>query len=309
MSCHPRPCTRKLTLDDIADVRAYERERDEFRAAVIEIKRRRRSSFGTIITMMFENRDTMRFQIQEMARVEKLVTDEDIQVELDTYNPMIPEPGQLCATVFLELTSDDQMREWLPKLVGIERSFVIVLAERRPGPLDHRGGPCRPAHPRRGHRRGALHPVRVHARAGRVRSPSARCASRSTHPDYLEAVELVDVDRTPSCSATCGLRPRPTFGRRSEISTGASARGGSRFPGLDGGRYGESTARVGTGIEMVGSGSMPGARRRRIFYPDDDEGAEAAKAVCAGCSVRVACLEHALSVPREGGRVGRSHRA
>ena len=123
----PETSTRKLTLADIADVRAYERERDEFRAAVMEVKRRRRLSFGTIITVMFENRDTMRLQIQEMARVEKLVTDEEIQVELDTYNPMIPEPGQLTATVFLELTSDEQMREWLPKLVGIERSFAIVL--------------------------------------------------------------------------------------------------------------------------------------------------------------------------------------
>ena len=95
-------------------MRAYERERAEFRAAVMEVKRRRRLSFGTIITLMFENRDTMRLQIQEMTRVEKLVTDEDIQVELDTYNPMIPEPGQLCATVFLELTSDDQVRGGCP---------------------------------------------------------------------------------------------------------------------------------------------------------------------------------------------------
>src|SRR6056297_1132940 len=125
----PHTATRKLTLDDIADVRAYEREREEFRAKVMETKRRRRLSFGTIVTLMFENRDTMRLQIQEMARVEQLATDEDIQVELDTYNPMIPEPGQLAATVFLELTSDDQMREWLPKLVGIEQSFAIVLPD------------------------------------------------------------------------------------------------------------------------------------------------------------------------------------
>ena len=121
------PSPRKLTLDDIADVRAYERERPEFRARVMEIKRRRRLSFGTIVTLMFENRDTMRLQVQEMARVEKLATDDAIQLEIDTYNPMIPEPGQLCATVFLELTSDDQMREWLPKLVGIEGSFAVVL--------------------------------------------------------------------------------------------------------------------------------------------------------------------------------------
>jgi len=80
---------------------------------------------GTILTLVFENRDTVRFQIQEMARIEKLLTDEAIQGELDTYNPLIPSVGQITATVFLELTSDDQLREWLPKLVGIERSLVL----------------------------------------------------------------------------------------------------------------------------------------------------------------------------------------
>lgn len=121
--------SRKLTIDDIADLRAYERERSEFRSRVIEIKRRRRIAVGTVITMIFENRDTVRLQIQEMARVEKILTDEGIQTELDIYNPLIPERGHLCATVFIELTSDDQMREWLPRLVGIERSFVLRLAD------------------------------------------------------------------------------------------------------------------------------------------------------------------------------------
>src|SRR3546814_20079330 len=64
-----------------------------------------------------------------MARVEKLITDESIQDELDTYNPLIPDAGQLCATVFLELTSDEQLREWLPKLVGIERSLILRVGE------------------------------------------------------------------------------------------------------------------------------------------------------------------------------------
>ena len=121
--------TRSLTVADIADARAYERERDEFRSRVIELKRRRRVHLGTIVTLVFENRDTMRFQVQEMARVERIFTDEGIQAELDVYNPLIPEPGQLCATLFLELTSDDQVREWLPKLVGIERSLVFRLTD------------------------------------------------------------------------------------------------------------------------------------------------------------------------------------
>jgi hypothetical protein len=123
------PSRRKLTLDDIADLRAYERERPEFRARVMETKRRRRIEIGTFVTLMFENRDTMRLQVQEMARVEKTITDEGIQEELDAYNPLIPEPGQLCATLFIELTSDDSMQEWLPKLVGIERSVVLRLVD------------------------------------------------------------------------------------------------------------------------------------------------------------------------------------
>ncbi|MBI4936141.1 MAG: DUF3501 family protein [Actinobacteria bacterium] len=121
--------TRKLALADIADARAYERERDQFRAHVIELKRRRRVHLGTVVAIVFENRDTMRFQVQEMARVEHINTDAGIQEELDVYNPLIPEPGQLCATLFLELTTEDQMREWLPKLVGVERSLVFRLPD------------------------------------------------------------------------------------------------------------------------------------------------------------------------------------
>jgi Protein of unknown function (DUF3501) len=119
----------KLALSDIADLRAYERERDAFRAGVIALKKRRRVHVGPFLTLVFENRDTVRFQIQEMARVEKLITDEAVQGELDTYNPLIPAAGQLSATVFLELTTDDQLREWLPKLVGIERSLVLRAGE------------------------------------------------------------------------------------------------------------------------------------------------------------------------------------
>ncbi|HSL58797.1 MAG TPA: DUF3501 family protein [Acidimicrobiales bacterium] len=116
---------RKLTLADIVDLRAYEREREEFRAHIISLKKRRRVSIGPVLTLLFENRDTIRFQIQEMARVEKLITDEAIEGELRAYNPLIPEPGQVSATLFLELTDEMAMREWLPKLVGIERSVVL----------------------------------------------------------------------------------------------------------------------------------------------------------------------------------------
>src|SRR3954451_8240958 len=103
----------KLTIEDIADLRAYERERADFRRSVIELKKRRRVHVGPVVTLLFENADTIRFQIQEMARAEKILTDEGIQTELDIYNPLIPSPGHLAATLFIELTSDAELREWL----------------------------------------------------------------------------------------------------------------------------------------------------------------------------------------------------
>ncbi|MBM3806036.1 MAG: DUF3501 family protein [Actinobacteria bacterium] len=128
MQTPTRSINRKLELSDILEQRAYERIRETRRAEVIEIKRRRRVSLGTIVTVMFENRETMQSQIQEMLRVERVVSDEGVLEELKAYNPMIPEVGQLCATMFIELVTDDQMREWLPKLVGIEQAIAIKLA-------------------------------------------------------------------------------------------------------------------------------------------------------------------------------------
>jgi hypothetical protein len=120
---------RPLTLADIADQRAYERERVPFRAEVIELKGLRRVAIGPIVTVVFENRTTMRFQVQEMARAERLVTDEQILHELEVYNPLIPAPGELSMTLFVELTNEAELREWLPKLVGIERDIVLLLGE------------------------------------------------------------------------------------------------------------------------------------------------------------------------------------
>ena len=116
-----------LALSDIADLREYERVRDRIRSQVIELKKLRRVSLGDIVTVVFENRETIRFQIQEMARAEKMVSDDAVQAELDTYNPLIPAAGELSATLFLELRSEEELRRWLPSLVGIERSVELRL--------------------------------------------------------------------------------------------------------------------------------------------------------------------------------------
>ena len=124
---------RKLTVDDIVDHRAYERERDDFRAAIIAMKKRRRIALGEFITIVFENTDTMRFQVQEMARAERMLTDEAIATEVATYNELIPDPGDLSGTLFLELTDDAALREWLPKLRDIEFHVSFEVGVRGSG--------------------------------------------------------------------------------------------------------------------------------------------------------------------------------
>ena len=120
---------RKLTVDDIVDHRAYERERDEFRARIIGVKRRRRVQLGDIVTIVFENTDTMRFQVQEMARAERMLSDDAIAHEVATYNELIPGTGELSGTLFIELVDDARLRNWLPRLVGIEFAVHFELAE------------------------------------------------------------------------------------------------------------------------------------------------------------------------------------
>ena len=120
---------RKLTVDDIADHRAYERERDVFRAYIIDMKRRRRIALGDLVTIVFENTDTMRWQVQEMARAERMLSDHAIAEEVNTYNDLIPDDGELSCTLFIELTDDEKLREWLPKLVNIQHDVRFDLAD------------------------------------------------------------------------------------------------------------------------------------------------------------------------------------
>jgi hypothetical protein len=182
----------KLTIDDISDLRAYERERAEFRAHVIALKKRRRVSVGPVTTFVFENRDTIRFQIQEMARIEKLISDEAIEGELAAYNPLIPEPGSLSATLFIELTDDAALREWLPKLVGIERDIDLRIGS-GPGAVTVTCAPD-PDHEKqltRDEITAAVHYVQWHLTPEQVDAFAANPVSLVfTHPAYRHELEL-----------------------------------------------------------------------------------------------------------------------
>lgn len=191
MTVPPTAVSRKLTVDDILDLRAYEKVRAEKKAEIIDVKRRRRIELGTFVTVMFESRDTMWYQIQEMLRAERVISEEGVVDELRAYNPLIPEPGQLCATVFIELTSDAAMREWLPKLVGIEKSFRILLSNGREiAPITDE------QHDETLTRQdvtAAVHYIRFEFSADDlVAFRSGPVILACTHPNYLESMELAD---------------------------------------------------------------------------------------------------------------------
>jgi hypothetical protein len=186
---------RPLALDDIVDQRAYERERDDFRRHVIDLKRRRRVGVGPFVTLVFENRDTLRFQIQEMARAEKIITDEGIQTELDVYNPLLPGLGELSATLFIELVDKDELMTWLPRLVGIETEVELRLG---PG-ADTVRCEVDPDHERqltRDEITASVHYVRFGLRPEQVAEFEAGPVVLAlTHPEYRHEVELSDATR------------------------------------------------------------------------------------------------------------------
>ena len=136
---------RKVEVSEIPELRAYNQTRDALRREVIALKARRRVHLSTLITMVFENTDTVRWQITEMMRVERIVTDDALAHEVNVYNDLVPNVGELSCTMFLELTDEESMREWLPKLVGIHDS-VGLPSDRIRGHEIHRSAPAQLSH-------------------------------------------------------------------------------------------------------------------------------------------------------------------
>lgn len=121
------PTLKPLTKTDLLSYEDYERSRDTFRTRIIELKQRRRLSVGDKITLVFENRDTIQFQIQEMIRAERIVDPNKVQVELDVYNALLPGDGELSATLFIEITESDQIERDLDAFQGIDRGQTVAL--------------------------------------------------------------------------------------------------------------------------------------------------------------------------------------
>jgi Protein of unknown function (DUF3501) len=118
---------KKVAMDDIIGFAAYEQIREKFRQRIIELKQRRRVSVGDKVTLLFENRDTVIFQVQEMVRAERIADLDKIREEIDVYNELIPEPGELSATLFLEIEDQARLRERLLQFLGIDETVYLKV--------------------------------------------------------------------------------------------------------------------------------------------------------------------------------------
>lgn len=116
-----------LTPQDLLPAAEYERQREQFRSQIIALKQRRRISIGPLITLVFENRDTLRFQTQEMIRVEHILDPHKVQEELDVYNGLMPGAGELSATLMIEITEQERMKEWLDTFMGLDHGDTVAI--------------------------------------------------------------------------------------------------------------------------------------------------------------------------------------
>tara|TARA_B110000014_G_C20085042_1_gene567390 strand:- start:70 stop:645 length:576 start_codon:yes stop_codon:yes gene_type:complete len=116
-----------LKKEDLYKLEEYSVERNKFKEKVLEVKNNRSVLVGENINLLFENSLTIKYQVQEMLRIEKIFESEAIQEELDTYNPLIPNGNNLKATMLIEYTDVSERKNWLQKLKGVEKKIWIKI--------------------------------------------------------------------------------------------------------------------------------------------------------------------------------------
>ena len=117
----------KLTVGDLMPLELYHKRRADFRAEVLAHKRRRQVAIGPNVTLYFEDRLTMQYQIQEMLRAERIFESEAIAEELAVYNPLIPDGRNLKATMMLEYPDATERRVALEQLAGVEHAVYLEM--------------------------------------------------------------------------------------------------------------------------------------------------------------------------------------
>lgn len=121
-----------ITRDSLLTLEAYAKARPAMRTEVIEHKKIRNVRLGNHVSLLFEDETTLRYQVQEMLRIEKIFEEEGIQSELDVYNALVPDGSNFKATMLIEYTNETERKAALAKLIGIEdRVFVQVEGQDR----------------------------------------------------------------------------------------------------------------------------------------------------------------------------------
>ena len=117
----------KLTHSDLYSLEEYARQRQEFRAKVMQHKKNRRVAIGEHAALYFEDSLTMQYQVQEMLRIERIFEPDGIQDELDVYNPLIPDGLNWKATFMMEYEDEDERKAALAQLIGVEKALWVQV--------------------------------------------------------------------------------------------------------------------------------------------------------------------------------------
>jgi len=122
---------RTVAREEILDFMTYTEQRDEIRSSAMTAKELRRYDVGEYLCFLFENEETVRYQIQEMMRTEQIVREVDIQHEIDTYNELIGGQGELRCTLLIGIPTEAERNELLIAWMGMNDSLYLVLADGR----------------------------------------------------------------------------------------------------------------------------------------------------------------------------------
>ncbi len=117
----------RVSRESLMTLEAYAKARPEFRRKVIEHKKNRKLALGAHVTLLFEDELTVRYQIQEMLRIEKIFEEEGIEHELDAYNPLVPDGRNFKATMLIEYEDAELRRRELARLRGIEDRLWVQV--------------------------------------------------------------------------------------------------------------------------------------------------------------------------------------
>jgi hypothetical protein len=128
---------KPIERGEVLGLAEYEAIRDRFRARVIQEKKARRVALGDHASCVFENRDTVLMQIQEMLRTERITREAAVLHEIETYNELVPREHELSATILVEIDEKETRERFLVEAKGLEREFALVIAGARcPGKID-----------------------------------------------------------------------------------------------------------------------------------------------------------------------------